>query len=358
MKPAAVQVVPGLPPPFEGVGSFATALAGALRARCGIESRFLVASPLRAQEPGARESNAVEIPGAEPEALCGALTAATGRDGAEAAVLLHYVNYGYEARGCPSWLVEGLARWKARSRGRLVTVFHEVHAMGPPWRSSFWLSPLQRRLAATLARLSDGLVTSMWLYRRILLRWVPGKEVAVLPVFSTVGEPPAPPPLTERARRLVVFGGPGARARVYRELRSAIGSACRDLGIEEICDVGRDDGQQAPDLPVRVRRLGPLPDAEVSALLLGSVAGFVAYPAPFLPKSTIFAAYCAHRALPVCAWPRPRREAEPLPPFWTPQSGTAARWDDLQAIADRARAWYSGHDLDRHAASYLSLLFP
>ena len=49
-------------------------------------------------------------------------------------------------------------------------MFHEFHAMGPPWRSSFWLSPLQRRLATSLTRLSDGLVTSLELHRRILLR--------------------------------------------------------------------------------------------------------------------------------------------------------------------------------------------
>src|SRR6185312_11751960 len=40
-----VQIVPSLPPPHEGVGSFAVALAEALSAGFGIESRFLVPSP-------------------------------------------------------------------------------------------------------------------------------------------------------------------------------------------------------------------------------------------------------------------------------------------------------------------------
>jgi hypothetical protein len=321
----AVHIVPQLPPPPEGVGSFALTLAEALAARHGIASRFLQAADVRA-------------PGAMP----GALSAAT-------TVLLHYANYGYEARGCPAWLIDGLARWKSRSRGRLVTVFHEVHAMGPPWRSSFWLSPLQRRLAASLARQSDGMVTSMRLYRRILLRWVPGREIGVLPVFSTVGEAPTAPPLSARARRLIVFGGPGNRARAYRELGPEIVRTCRALEIEEICDVGPEGGGPAPGFPVRVRRLGPLPGAEVSALLAGSLAGFIGYPAPFLPKSTIFAAYCAHGMLPVCAWPWPRRKVEPAPPFWRPGS-------DVQETADRARAWYGGHDLERHAALYRGLL--
>jgi hypothetical protein len=350
MSRRVVHIVPNLPPPHEGVGSFAMALAEALRAHHGIESRFLAAA---------------ELPRAEPAALADALAALAAEDGGgETAVILHYANYGYQPRGCPAWLVDGLARWRSRHRSRLVTVFHEIAATGPPWRSSFWLSPLQRRLAAALARLSEGLTTSLEIHRRLLLRWVPDREVAVLPVFSTVGEPSAPPPLSARARRLVVFGGPGTRARAYRELGPALALACRTLGIEEVCDIGPDDGPgdgpgdgpAATDLPVPVRRLGALPGAQVSELLAGSLAGFVGYPAPFLPKSTIFAAYCAHRVLPVCAWPR--RDAEPAPPFWTPRPDADVDRDNLQKLADRAHAWYGGHALSHHAAVYEGLLFP
>ncbi|HEV7503816.1 MAG TPA: glycosyltransferase family 1 protein [Thermoanaerobaculia bacterium] len=333
MSRRVVQIVPNLPPPHEGVGSFATALAAALSAGCGIESRFLVPSK---------------------DSLDEAL--ADGGEGIP--VLLHYANYGYEPRGCPSWLIDGLARWKARRRGRLVTLFHEFRASGPPWRSSFWLSPLQRRLATVLMRLSDGLATTLQLHERILLGWVPGREIAVLPVFSTVGEPVETAPLAARDRRLVVFGGPGTRALAYRELKPEISLACRTLGIEEILDIGPDDEPPASDLPVPVRRLGPLPDTEVSGLLAGSLAGFLGYPAPFLAKSTVFAAYCAHRMLPICAWPRPRRDTLPaeLPPFWTPLPGEDL--PSLQEIADRAHAWYGGHSLSRHAATYHDLLFP
>jgi hypothetical protein len=351
-EPAVVQIVPQLPPPPEGVGSFALTLAEALAAPHGIDgiaSRFLVTSP--AWSPG--RDGAVKVTDATPEALLDALAGA-----AASTVLLHYANYGYEARGCPSWLIDGLAQWKRRSRGRLVTVFHEVHAMGPPWRSSFWLSPVQRRLAASLARLSDGMATSMRLYRRILHRWVPGREIHVLPVFSTVGEAPTAAPLAGRERRMILFGGPGNRARAYRELRAQIAQACRALDIEEICDIGPDSGEPAVGLPVPVRRLGPLPEAEVSALLARSLAGFIGYPAPFLPKSTIFAAYCAHGMLPVCAWPRPRRKVEPAPPLWRPGPRAEAGWSHWQDVADQAGAWYNGHSLERHAALYRGLLAP
>ncbi len=324
-----IQIVPRLPPPPEGVGSFALALAEALR-RFGIESRFVTAERLDRREAGD---------------LCDRL-----EEGGETAALVHYVNYGYQERGCPTWLIEGLARWRSRAPRRLVTTFHEVYATGLPWRSSFWLSPAQRRLAATLARLSGGMTTSMRLYRRRLRRWV-SSEIGVLPVFSTVGEPEAVPPLSERSRRLVLFGGPGARARAWRELAPELAATCRALGIEEVCDVGPEIDFDT-DLPVH--RLGALPDPEVGALLLDSLAGFVAYPAPFLPKSTIFAAYCAHGVLPVCAWPRPRREVETPPPFWKP--GSPASPNVLQTVAGQAHAWYSGHTLERHAAVYRDLL--
>ncbi len=339
--PGVVQIVPRLPPPFEGVGSFAEGLAAALRdesAGPGIASRLLAAGP---GAPGAT---------AEAEALAARLE----REAGAAPVLLHYVGYGYQPRGCPGWLVEGLARWKKSGRRRLVTLFHEVHASGPPWRSSFWLSPAQRRLAARLADLSDGRVTSLAHYRRLLRRRTPGLEVTVLPVFSTVGEPAAVPPLAARVRRLVVFGGPGGRARAYHRHAARLAAACRALDLEEVLDVGPPGSSPVPaavaDRPLR--RLGELPAAEVGALLAGSLAGFAAYPPRFLAKSTVFAAYCAHGMLPLCA-PAPDRDGDETPPCWDPAAAA-----DPQEIADRALAWYRGHAAGVHAALYREMLFP
>jgi hypothetical protein len=322
-----LQIVPHLPPPFEGVGAYAAALAGAL----GGESRFLVGDPAWAgADDGAR---------AVAARTAADLLAGIGDTGA---VLLHYANYGYQARGCPAWLVEGLERWG----GRLVTVFHEVCAAGPPWRSSFWLRPAQRRLAAALARRSEALATTLDVYAGLLRPWAGGREIAVLPVFSTVGEPAAVPPFGERARRIVVFGGAGVRGRAYGPFLPALARAARTLGAAEILDVG-------PPLPVPsragevpIRPLGVLAAAEVSALLLGSAAGFLAYPPGFLPKSTIFAAYCAHGALPVCAW-EPSLDGAPVP-LW--------REGDPAPLAAAANRWYAGHSLRLQAERFRSLL--
>lgn len=327
-----LQIVPHLPPPFEGVGTYAAALAGAL----GGESRFLVGDPAWA---GAKNGARAVAARTAADLLAGI--------GDTGAVLLHYANYGYQARGCPAWLVEGMERW----RGRLVTVFHEVCAAGPPWRSSFWLRPAQRRLAAALARRSEALATTLDVYAGLLRPWAGGREIAVLPVFSTVGEPAAVPPFGERARRIVVFGGAGVRGRAYGPFLPALARAARTLGAEEILDVG-------PPLPVPssagevpIRPLGVLAAAEVSALLLGSAAGFLAYPPGFLPKSTIFAAYCAHGALPVCAWDR--QPPDGALPYWRVDGA-----GDPPAVAAAANRWYAGHSLRLQAERFRSLLAP
>jgi hypothetical protein len=326
-----LHIVPHLPPPCEGVGAYAAALAGAL----GGEARFLVGDPdWSGGNNGAR---------AVPARTAADLLAAIGKS---ETVLLHYANYGYQRRGCPAWLVAGLARWHRPGR-RLVTLFHEVWASGPPWRSSFWLLPAQRRLAARLARRSEALATTLEVYAGMLRPWADGREIAVLPVFSTVGEPAAVPAFAERARRLVVFGGAGVRSRAYGRFLPALAQAARALAAEEIWDVG-------PAIPVPtsvdgipIRPLGVLPAGEVSGILLGAAAGFLAYPPAFLPKSTIFAAYCAHGLLPVCTWDRHPAAGVP---YWPGEGG------DLPAIAAAARAWYADHSLTRQAERFRELL--
>jgi len=313
-----LQIVPRLPPPEEGVGSYALCLEQALAVH-GISTHFLTP-----EEGGlARRMEEAEAD----------------------AVLLHYANYGYQRRGCPFWLPGALRRSRARRR---VTVFHEVYATGPPWRSSFWTQPFQRRIAAAVARTSDALITSLDLYVRRIGPAASPEKTWVTPVFSTVGEPREVPPLSSRARRMVIFGGRGARGRAYGEMRRDLADACRALAVEEIVDVGpplEQPVESVDGVPVRQRDI--LPAAEVGALLCDSLAGFVAYPELFLPKSTIFAAYCAHGVLPVQAW---RRRS--------PAGGAAPVWSggDPQEAASAALAWYGGHSLERQVERFRELL--
>jgi hypothetical protein len=352
-----LQIVPALPPAAEGLGGYALALAERLAPLIRGEIGFAVGDPAWRPPPaisGVPEASAVPV--REPAALLDLLEAwRRTRSGRPCAVVLQYAGYGYQARGCPRWLVEGLEDWRRRRPGdRLVTFFHEVYASGLPWRSSFWLSPAQRRLAARLTRLSDATATSLDLYAAMLVRWRPRSAPAVLPVVSNVGEPPRVPPLAGRPPRLVVFGGAGNRSRVYRDHLPALAAACRELGAEEIADVGPPVPvpRAADGVPIVPR--GLLPAAEASAALLQARAGFLAYPTAFLPKSGVFAALCAHGLATVCA-------AAPEPPR-LPAPGVRAgehylssplfRPDSLQEVADAARAWYAGHSLDRHAAVF------
>lgn len=337
-----LQVVPQLSPPLEGVGTYAAALAGALAARFDVETRFVIGDPRWSGETGN---------GARPVAARAA-TALAAELGGATTVLLHYANYGYQNRGCPIWLVRGLARWRQGTQGRrLVAVFHEIWASGPPWRSSFWLQPLQRRLAAIVANMSEGAVTTLESYGEAIRSLAGSQKVRVMPVFSTVGEPPVASPLEERARRIVVFGGVGVRRRAYGRFLPVLAESARRLGAEEICDVGinLDLPSRAGEVPIRP--LGVLPANEVSDLLLASTGGFLAYPPAFLPKSTIFAAYCAHGLLPVCAWDLHPEDGAVVAGrhYWT-GSG------DLQGIASAARDWYAGHALIRQAESFYRLL--
>jgi hypothetical protein len=315
-----VQVVPRDREPG-GVAGYAAVLGRALGERIGIESDF--------------------VDGRDPGCLP-----------AEGVLIVHYANYGYQRRGCPAGLVQTLARWRRGHGGRrLVTVFHEVYADGPPWRSSFWTSPIQRRLAGRLARASDGLLTSLPLYVRRIQTVAPEVPVAVTAVFSTVGEPETLPAPEDREPVLMVFGGEGARRRAWNERRPELATACQVLGIERILDIGpfvAGIPERIGGTPVEV--LGVLEDVEVSRRLLGATAGFLAYPLEFLPKSTIFGAYCSHGVVPVCTG-EIRGLGDPLPPFWSPDSP-----EDPIEIAATAHHWYREHALERQVEVFLRLL--
>ncbi len=331
-----LQLAPRLPPPHDGVGGYAAALAGELAAHHGIATRFFSA------EPSAGASTLER----EPRALAAQLAAVPEAT----TVLLHYANYGFARRGCPGWLVAGLERWlAARPRHRLLSFFHEVYATGRPWQSSFWLGPRQRRLARRLAAASTLCATSLELYAGLLRRLEPRCRPQVLPVFSTVGEPAAVPGFGKRPPRLVVFGGRGARERAFGPCRDELAAACLALGLAEIVDLG----PPLTTLPghlgaLPVRGLGELPAAEVSRQLLAARAGFLAYPRAFLGKSTIYAAYAAHGLLPLVAGEAgvASRSAPALP---SAEAGAAAGVD-AAGIAAAAHAWYAEHALGRQAA--------
>lgn len=353
-----LQIVPSLAHRAEGVGAHAQGLATALGERHGIDCDLLSGTPADTT----LDSPIRAVAAREPQALVRAIEAAAGDGEGSPTVLLHYANYGYQTRGCPFWLAAGLEQWVAGAEGRrLATIFHEVVASGPPWRSSFWLHPVQRSIAARVARASAALTTSLVRYERLLRSLGATAPIEVTPVFSTVGEPATVPEGANREPWIVLFGGPGTRQRAYGSQQHALQTACRSLGIRRIVDIGPPiDGPPAEVAGVPVDALGILPSAEVREILARSIAGFLPYPPPFLGKSTVFAALCCHGTLPICSWrgigPAPGSKGAGAPPWIHPESLSRLTSDDLASASARARAWYADHDLLRQAARLLELL--
>ncbi|HSV64104.1 MAG TPA: hypothetical protein VLH83_12230, partial [Chthoniobacterales bacterium] len=144
-----LQIVPQLPGSFDGVGDYALNLARALSADHGIITTFLVAAKTSATS---KEGYAV-ISGLDCDA-----SAELARTHDH--VILHYVNYGYQSRGVPFLLRNFVKQLRHQLRGRWITMFHELYASGPPWKSAFWLRPFQVRIAHEMIDASSSCVVS------------------------------------------------------------------------------------------------------------------------------------------------------------------------------------------------------
>ena len=351
-----LQIVPRFPPSVSGVGDYANVLARQLRGAHGIQTRFLVCDPSRPEEK--------EIGGFRVDRFdshkAGDLARRISVPEMPETVLLHYVGYGYQKRGCPLWLVRGLESWKkANTRRRLVVMFHELYAFGPPWSSSFWTSPLQRALVKSLALMSEHSLTNLQVSRKSLARITSRSEsdFSVLPVFSNVGEPQSLPAWSSRRARLVVFGDPAWRRQAYFEHQGALEDACAAFGLDEIVDIGSPCGT-LPKLRVYCVPKGNLPAEQVSAELLDARAGFFAYPAAYLGKSGVFAAYAAHGLVPVTHAENLADNDDGLRQrdhFVSIGSWYSYGAGDLQLVAQGARDWYANHKISAQAGCYAEI---
>lgn len=351
-------IVPQLPPAIDGLGDYGLNLARQLYQDFGVQTRFLVGNPSWLGD-GVTDFEVAVVAERSAAALLRLLPTDS-----TATVLLHYVGYGYARRGCPGWLVQGLRAWRGQSEARrLVTMFHELYARrGSIWNSQFWTSDYQRFLATRLMQGSDRCVTSNPAFAQLIEQFSQGKHchVPILPVFSNIGEPKVLLPLADRARRLVVFGGRGPRSRVYRRSLTGLVRACEELQIDEVLDIGPPLADELPEVTGRrVKALGILPSHEISELLATSYAGFFDYPITFLGKSTVFAAYCAHRVLPVGGSYPVASDAGIMAGqhYWQVEQD-AEGIDEVRAqrMADVAYGWYEGHCLNAQARMFAEVL--
>jgi len=346
-------IVPRLAPAVDGVGDYALKVALTLRDGADIfnvDTNFLVG------EPSWNGSDSIE--GFAVRQVGDRTTSSLLQElESSKIILLHYVGYGYAKRGCPQWLIAALSQWRqAQANRRLVTMFHELYALPQMWTSQFFTSPIQKYLFQQLANLSDRTITSRESYASIISSVTQGnKLVPHLPIFSTVGEPDHILPLAQRERRLVVFGSPNWRARAYQEAKASLERICHDLDIAEIIDIGKPLAFDIPKIKgISVSCLGIKSAKEISDLLAGAMVGFLDYPLEFLGKSTIFAAYCAHRVLPVAMFYPDRKYQDGLEDKHICLADRYGTIDLViaQAIADNAHTWYQSHRLAVHAQTF------
>lgn len=212
-----------------------------------------------------------------------------------AVVLLEYSGYGYAQRGAPLWLAQGLRRACEKGGPPLVSMFHELYATGPPWTSAFWMAPMQRVVAARLARMSGGIVTNRsragtWLRK---IERTDARPVQVQPVFSNVGEPRALPSFESRERELLIFGGAGRKSAVYTDHSDLLRHLVSRYGFSRVRDIGPVEADVLPG-ETWSQALGVLPSDEVSDHLSSVSLGVLADSGGGMGKSGVAAAYASH----------------------------------------------------------------
>jgi len=337
---ARVRLIQVVPPGPGGVRDYADALRDAWSKR-GLDSEVMAFDHEAARERPLRE-----------RLMC------AGRAG-RVAVLLHVSGYGYERRALFGWLLREVldAQRALGERLRLLAMFHELFASGPPWRSAFWLGGLQARLVRRLAQAADAVCTNTQ-------RHVPFLRGAIdsatpfrcLPVFSTIGEAVHRPPPHDREPALVAFGSQSTRRRALSQLRLH-SSALQRLGIRYITEIGSGEPTE-PHCGLPHRFAGQLPAQEVGRQLLLHRWGLLEYPASHLGKSTVFAAYAAHGCvtLNVARRVQPEEGLEAGRHFMELARAEPAIEVPLHILVQAASDWYAGHTLERQSSEFLELL--
>jgi hypothetical protein len=287
--------------------------------------------------------------------------------------VLHYVNYGYHKRGIPLRLVSLLRKFRGKLPGKLGTVFHEVYASSSPAHSAFWLQPLQRRVAAKIAKLSDFCIATNEVALAQLKQLAPDVAVRAYPVFSNFGEPfLTETQLNDRTlHRWVIAGGTAAVEKSLRSFAQYRHRIPQYAFARELFILGGSDNPRVRSIVAdfddcRVSYRPRVTAREASEVLSGCTFAWLDYfhrcdvPASIILKSSVFGACCAHGVIPVFS-----HRAEPilfdgrvLPgPYYLCESGAR-----LPAGIERGQIalafyrWYQDCARSEHVARAISVL--
>lgn len=358
-----LQIVPRPPGPFDGVGDYALTLAGKLRDLAVHDTVFAV-------HHFDRKAN---VNGFDLYPLQSVAHGNLEFD----QIILHYVNYGYHNRGTPFGLVSILSRLQRQNNGRFLTIFHELYASGPPWQSAFWLRPLQKRIATSVAGISDACVVSNETMARELAILTPNANALVHPVISNFGEPTlAAGQIAQRdPHRWAVCGGTLPVERSVRSFRAILSRIPSEIAPRELFIFGGNDNPAVRSLigafpKIEIHYRPNIAASDASDILSKSSFQWLDYfhrrdvPTDVLLKSTAFAAACAHGVIPVLPHPgRPillRGDSLPGPFFVGAGTISVPSNSERGEIGSVYYNWYRKHgsseQLVRSVADLLGIL--
>src|ERR1051325_8470305 len=106
-----IQIVPRRTVRADGIGDYGTHLAQALWERRGYRSVFLSGTPEQMEAPRADGWRTNPVGDRSSRRLAQQLTSLC-RDSGAAAIIVHVAGYGYQKRGAPLWLAEGMRIWR------------------------------------------------------------------------------------------------------------------------------------------------------------------------------------------------------------------------------------------------------
>jgi len=347
-----IQITTRLPPAVDGVGDYSLNLADGLWKNYGILTHFLTCQHGFKPASVINGFPVVELPTQNTTAFLGSLPRNIYK------IILHYSDYPYDHNyGAPFWLVEALEAARRQYNFQLLVMFHEF-----PYlyllKKFFYLFPLQSLAAWRIAKMADIVFTNNSVSQNTIASKL-GRPVISIPVFSNIGEPTYIYPVEKRVRRLVVFGTPGRRARIYQRAIAMLINACRLLEVEEICDIGPSLNLNTSKIKgIRLIEMGEKSVDDISNLMLDSLFG-IAYSNDNkkLTKSGVFATYCAHGLVPIVT----QYQSSLVDGLEVGKhfifAGDRAQSIDiqtLQSIAGNAYEWYKNHNQSKTVEIFAS----
>ncbi len=302
-----IHILPTTPPEVNGLVDYCRQLH---KNWPGESARWWIVSPKVA--PGAGEAWP-EVRFNQFDANATSLEAALDQTREKVAVL-HYVGYGYDHRGVPDFLPKGLEAWKAKGN-KLVTMFHEIYASGPMWKSEFWLKKKQIRIAQELVDLSDRWVTSCvdWHTRLVVEFGADPNRGCMIPISSAIDpihpiDPNVPWPFEEKKQiDIAIFGFDRTRMLSLRAHKNLLHMLADRGHIHRVALIGK---APSPSIEAeidkmlakagvigRTERLYDADAEDISNRLARCTLSFSYYPFGILSKSSAFAAYATHGAI-------------------------------------------------------------